>query len=93
MNRRRDTAISDQDKIFALNYGHNEKRSKKAKDVDNGTTKGVTPDYAKMWVDPSRNDWPGVDTVIRSKPSNYTSAKGKKAFKNVEDILGVSGFK
>jgi len=93
MRKRRDTAISDEDKIFSLYFGHNEKRSKKAKDVDNATTKGLTSDFAKMWVDPSRNDWPGIDTVVRSQPRNYTSKKGKKAYDNVEEILGASGFK
>lgn len=90
--KRRDTTISDQDKIFALLYGHNEKRSKKARDVDNASTKGLTSDFAKMWTDPSRNDWPGIDTVVRQTPRGYTKAKGKKAFENVEDIIGVSGF-
>ena len=90
---RRDTAISDQDKIFSLIYGHNNVRSKKSKDVDNGTTKGLTGDFAKMWVDPSRNDWTQIDTLVRSFPSNYTVQKGRKAYNNVQSILGVSGFK
>lgn len=90
---RRDTTISDNDKLFALIYGHDTKRSKKARDVDNASTKGLTNNFAQMWVDPSRNDWSGIDTIIRSRPPSYTKAKGLKAFNNVRDILGESGFR
>lgn len=89
--KRRDTTITDEEKFLALTYGHNVVRSKKARDVDNGTTKGLTSDFAKMWTDPSRHDWPNVDTVVRNT-RGFTKEKGKKAFKNIEDIIGESGF-
>jgi len=88
---RRDTTISDEDKFMSLYYAHNKLRSKKARDVDNATTKGLTPDFGKMWVDPSRHDWPNIDTKVRSK-LKIDEAKAKKAFENVRDILGESGF-
>lgn len=90
--KRRDTSITDEEKLFSLIYGHNFVRSKKARDVDNATTRGVTDSFAKMWTDPSRHDWPNVDTVVRNTPRNFTKEKGRRAFKNVEDLLGDSGF-
>jgi len=89
---RRNNTITDEEKMFGLFYAHNEKRSKKARDVDNASTKGLTKDFAKMWVDPSRNDWAGIDTIVRIKPRGYTSKKGRDAFDNITDVLGASGF-
>lgn len=89
---RRNNTITDEEKVFALFYAHNVKRSKKARDVDNASTRGLTNDFGKMWVDPSRNDWAGIDTIVRVTPRGYTKSKGKMAFDNVEDILGSSGF-
>lgn len=83
--------ISNEEKFMSLYYGHNKIRSKKARDVDNGTTKGLTSDFGKMWVDPSRHDWPNVDTKVRTK-LKIDEARAKKAFDNVRDILGESGF-
>ncbi len=90
--KRRDTALTDEDKLFALAYGHNFVRSKKSKDVDNASTKGLTNDFAKMWTDPSRHDWPNIDTAVRNELRGFTKEKGRKAFKNVQDVIGESGF-
>ncbi len=90
---RRNNTITEEEKLFALIYGHENVRSKKSRDVDNASTKGLTNKFGHMWVDPSRNDWAGVDTIVRSKPRNYTNKKGKMAFDNVTDVLGDSGFR
>lgn len=89
---RRRSGITEEEKMFALFYGHNEIRSKKARDVDNATTKGLTNNFAKMWNDPSRNDWAGVDTIVRVKPRGYTKEKGRRAFMDIEEMIGKSGF-
>lgn len=73
---------------FAFFFKHNERRSKKARDVDNATTKGITESAAKWWDDPSRHDWPGIDTVVQIKPKGYTRAKGKQAFDKLEEVFG-----
>lgn len=76
----------------ALIFGHNFVRSKKSRDVDNGTTRGVTDNFGKMWQDPSRSDFAGIDTVVRLDFPGFNKAKGKKAFDKMTDLFGESGF-
>ncbi len=73
--------LTNEDKIFALKFGHENVRSKKSREVDDSTTRGVTPDFSKVWNDASRHDFPG-----------YTEQKGKKAFRKMTNIFGESGF-
>jgi len=76
----------------AILFGHNFVRSKKSRDVDNGTTRGLTKDFGRMWVDPSRSDFEGIDTVVKLDFPAFTKAKGKKAFDKMTNIFGESGF-
>jgi len=90
---KRTPTITRKEKEYALFYAHNYLRSKKAKDVDNGTNKGLTDNFSKMWTDPSRNDWAGIDTVIRHEPMGFSKKKGKDAYAQIVDVFGESGFK
>ena len=92
MGKRR-SGVTEIEKAYAGYYGHNEIRSKKAMDVDNGSTKGVTDSFSKFWNDPSRHDFAGIDTVVRKVPKGYTKEKGKKAFDEIEEMFGEGGFR
>lgn len=90
---RRNNTITDEEKLFGMFYAHNNVRSKKARDVDNASTKGVDTNLAKWWAEGGkRSDWPGIDTVVRVKPKGYTKNKGKRAFDNITDVIGSGGF-
>lgn len=84
--------ITNEDKIFALKFGHENVRSKKSREVDDSTTRGVTQDFGKVWNDASRNDFPGIDTIVKTDFAGYTEQKGKKAFRKMTNIFGESGF-
>jgi len=84
--------LTNEDKIFALKFGHENVRSKKSREVDDSTTRGVTPDFSKVWNDASRHDFPGIDTVVKTDFPGYTEQKGKKAFRKMTNIFGESGF-
>lgn len=72
--------ITDNEVRFGAYYIHNEIRSKKARDVDNGLpTKNVTTNIAKWMLNPNRNDLQGIDTKKRSVPKGYSQRKGKNA--------------
>jgi len=90
---KRTPTITKKEKDYALFYAHNFLRSKKAKDVDNGTNKGLTDNFSKMWVDPSRNDWPGIDTMVKQTPLGFSKKKGKTAYDEIVSTFGDSGFK
>lgn len=81
-----------EEEIFALKFGHENVRSKKSRNVDDGTTRGVTMDFGKVWEDPSRHDFPGIDTVVKKNFPGYTRTKGKSAFNKMTKIFGESGF-
>ena len=81
-----------EDEIFALKYGHEKVRSKKSRDVDNASSRGVTMDFGKVWNDPSRHDFPGIDTIVKQKFPGYTDDKGERAFKKMSRLFGESGF-
>ncbi len=89
---KRRSAITDIEKQYASFFLHNNVRSKKARDVDNATTRGVTDSFSKFWNDPSRHDMAGIDTVVRTVPRGYTKAKGKRAFDDVLETFGQGGF-
>ncbi len=91
MGRR--SGVTEKEKMYAGWYGHNELRSKKARDVDNASTKGVTDSFSKFYNDPTRHDLAGIDTVVRKEPSGYTKEKGKKAFNDIEEMFGEGGFR
>lgn len=93
MARRKRSGITEIEKDFAGFYGHNFMRSKKARDVDNGTTKGLTDNFSKFWNDPSRSDRAGIDTQVRVKPKGFTKEKGKRAFDDITEMFGKGGFK
>lgn len=81
-----------EDEIFALKFGHENVRSDKSRQVDDGTTRGVTLDFGKVWEDPSRHDFPGIDTVVKKKFPGYTKARGRSSFNKMTKIFGESGF-
>ena len=91
MNKRTPT-ITKREKDYALYYAHNFLRSKKARDVDNGTDKGLTDNFSKMWTDPSRHDWPGIDTLVKQEPMGFTKKKGKRSYDEIVQVFGRSGY-
>jgi len=84
--------LTNEDKIFALKFGHENVRSKKSRDVDNASSRNVSMDFAKNWRDASRNDFEGIDTIVKKEIPGYTEQKGKKAFRKMSNIFGESGF-
>lgn len=89
MKSNRTPTITRREKDYALFYFHNNVRSKKARDVDNGLTKGLTDNFSKAWAGGlQREDWPGIDTMLRQEPSGYTSKKGRNAFDEVVRVIG-----
>ena len=90
---RRRSGVTEIEKQYASFYAHNNMRSKKARDVDNGSTKGVTDSFSKFWNDPSRHDLAGIDTVVRREPRGYSQKKGKRAFDDIEEMFGEGGFR
>jgi len=89
LKSKRSPSITKREKEHAAYYVHNKLRSKKAQDVDNGTTRGVTDNFGAWWEDPMRHDLPGIDTMIRGVPLGYDSRKGKKAHDEIVSIFGV----
>lgn len=78
--------------MWASYYIHNNIRTKKARDVDNGSTKGVTDSFAVWYNDQSRHDLAGIDTVFRKEPRGYSQQKGKRAFDDIEEMFGHGGY-
>lgn len=85
---KRTPTITRKEKDYFAWYRHTNLRSQKAKDVDSGSDKNITNNFAEYVWDDSRSDWPGVDTVLRQMPSGYTKTKGKKAYDEVTNVLG-----
>ena len=69
--------INYEDILWGAYYIH-EKRSKKAKVVDEALTARET-DNPYLWAsDPSRYDFDHIDTKDHHKPAGYSNRKGKK---------------
>lgn len=89
MKSNRTPTITRKEKDYGLQFFHTNIRSKKARDVDNGTTRGVTDNFAKAWAGGmQREDWPGIDTMLKQLPQGYTTKKGKKAFDEISSVIG-----
>lgn len=84
--------LTEKEVTYGLTYGHNYRRTKKSRDVDNAESANLTTNLGEYWVKPNRNDWAGIDTVVRKKPSGFTKKRGMMAFEKLEGLLGDSGF-
>ena len=93
VRRKEKFSFTREDEIFALKFGHENVRSKKSRDVDNASSRNVSTDFAKNWRDPSRNDFAGIDTVVKKEFPGFTKERGEKAFRKMTRLFGESGFK
>ena len=84
--------ISDTEVLYGTYYIHNNLRSKKARDVDNGMpTKNVTTNVARWMLNMNRNDIEGIDTQKRKTPRGYTKEKGKSSARKLIDTFWDGG--
>ena len=82
-------SISKGESEFGIWYAHTEKRPKHAQDVDNAESAMQTNNPFLWLEDPSRHDFPLIDTIVRKKPSGYTKARGKSAYDDLMEYYNV----
>lgn len=80
--------LSQNEITWGIYHLHN-KRSKKAREVDNTITHHVTNNPFQWMDDPSRHDFPLIDTQIRQKPKGYTKARGKNAADELMEFFDI----
>jgi len=81
--------ISHDEIAWGIYYGHTEKRKKHAQEVDNAETAELTNNPFVWLDDPSRNDFPLIDTIVRQKPKGYTKSRGKNAYSELMEFYNV----
>jgi len=81
--------ISKDEIVYGIYYGHTEKRKKHAQDVDNAESADITNNPFVWLDDPSRSDFPLIDTIIRQKPKGYTKSRGKSAYDELVEFYNV----
>ena len=78
--------ISKNEAGWGVYYAHTETRKKHAQDVDNAESADITNNPFLWLEDPSRHDFPLIDTIVRKKPAGYTKSKGKSAYDDLMEF-------
>ena len=80
--------LSQDEILWGVHYLHSN-RSKKAQEVDNAITHHITNNPFQWMDDPSRHDFPLIDTQIREKPKGYTRARGRNAADELTEFFKI----